>query len=311
MKIKPRAFTAAALLAVACHSVHAGEKVGYNATTVPAGSDALLTVPFSQTAEGEYSVVSISGSTLTVADALQADAFAGTHYVRVLSGEGEGLWSTIVSNTTAAITIENAAVAAEISAGNTFRVCPHHTLDSLFPKEMLGKFFKEGTNVLIYENDLSAMAQNKSATKTAVYSTAAGGWFGADVSGDTILAPETRFVLRNNDAEALTMITYGDVPDFSVSMLLAADGDLVVGSGYPLPVSLENSGLGKDGRTVLFYDNAAAGQNKSADKTAVYVNDATGWFGDGKGEDILPSAAITLRLPAGETETKVTIQKPY
>ena len=317
MKNHVTAIAVVALLALAAQSAIAGNVVGYNKITVPANADVRLSVPFNQTIQGTYTVNGKTGSTVTTTEALAAGTYAvNAYYVRFISGNASGLWATISANGANSLTLGDANVANLVNNGDTFRVYAHYTLGTLFPKGMYGVSYTNGTVVNIYANNIAAMVQNKSAAKVASYTTNGGGkWVGNGVSNSTVLVPETQFILRNGSAQQLTMMTFGEVPDYSVSMLIAPGGDLVIGTGYPMPVVLKNSGLGgTNQRTVFFYDNSATGINKSSVKTASYTTGGGGkWVGNGVtgNELILPSQTITFRLPAGETGTKVTIPKPY
>lgn len=317
MKNHVTAIAAAALLALAVQSASAGNVVGYNKIVVPANTDVRLSVPFTQTIQGTYTVAGKTGSSVTTSEALSASTYAANaYYVRFVSGNASGLWATISANGANSLTLADANVANLVNNGDTFRVYAHATLGTLFPKGMYGKSYTSGTVVNIYANNIAAMAQNKASAKTASYTTTGGGrWVGAGVSNATVLVPETQFILRNGSAQQLTMMTFGIVPDYTVSMLIAPGGDLFVGMGYPMAVVLKNSGLGgTNQRTVFFYDNAATGINKSAVKTASYTTTGGGrWVGAGVtgNELLLPSQTVTFRLPAGETGTKVTIPKPY
>lgn len=275
-----------------------------------------MTVPFTQPIEGTFTVSSFEAGGVTVSSTLTAGQYANAYYVRFISGRAAGLWTTITNNGVGDFTLADAGVLALVDQSSQFRVYKHHTLGSLFPKGMYGVSYTNGTTVLIYANNIAAMQQNKSAAKTASYTTSGGGrWTGSGISSTTILPPETLFIVRNNSSSALTMYTMGYVPDYTVQMLIAPAGDLVIGSGYPTPVVLNNSGLGgSTGRTVLFYDANATGTNKSASKTASYTTSGGGrWTGSGitGNELIYPSQAVTLRLPAGETATQITISRPY
>ncbi len=324
MRTRARLFTAAGLLlAMAACSVGVADTViGYNKITVPANSDVKLTIPFSASAEirpdcatsDVFTVASRSGSVVSVSMTLTASKYAGSYYVRFLSGGASGLWTTVTANDAGSLTLENADVANLVSAGNTFRIYKHVTIDGMFPKGQYGVSFTNNTQLLLYDNNIGSMSQNKAASKSSLYSTSVGGgsWVGT-ANGSTILKPETQFILRNTSAGTLTVITQGVVPDYNVAMLVAPSGDLVIGTGYPVAVVLNASGLGGvNSRTVFFYDDSASGQNKAAIKTALY--NAGNWVGAGVtgNELILPSQVITLRLPAGDTYgAKVTIPKPY
>lgn len=314
-----RTMGAAALLAFAVPMAQAQDAVGYNRIVVPANADVLLSVPFNQDSEGTYTVSSSDATSVTVANASFAvDGYNNSHYIRLTNGDGEGLWTTIVDTGASTLTLEETKVLDYIVDGTTtFRVYPHHTLGSLFPSGMYGVSYTNGTQVLIYENDLSDMRQNRSSSIAAAYTTSDGGrWGGADgVSSSTVLKPETRFILRNNDSEEYAVIMHGAVPDYNVCMLIAADGDLVTGSGYPVPVTLDESELGANQRQVLLYDNTTADKdNRSASTLAAYTTDDGGrWTGAGVDgtERILPSESFTLRLPSAEAGTKISIPKPY
>ena len=208
------AITTALLLSLNGQPVFAADSVGYNRIVVPANSDVRLSLPFTQKVEAQFTVSSKAGSVITIPAAITAGQYATLYYVRFTSGNASGLWSTITANTANTITITDAAVASLAANGDTFRVYKHHTLGSVFPKTMLGKSFVSGTQILIYDNNLAAMTTNKSASRVAAYTTSgAGSWVGAGVNNNTVLKPETQFILRNNAAQTLTMITLGYVPD--------------------------------------------------------------------------------------------------
>jgi len=314
MKINASAITAAMLLALAAQAANAAEAVGYNVVTVPANSDVLVSVPFNNNVEATFTVDAVAGAGITVNEALSADTYNSSYYIRVIDGAGEGLWSTITANGSGGLTIAD-DLSGYVANGDTFRVYEHQTLGSVFSKGLYGVAFTNGTQVYIYENKIDAMTQNKSAAKTAAYTTSGGGrWVGAGVNNNTVLAPETQFIVRNNTASVFSVITHGDAPDYSASMLIAASGDLVVASGYPVPVVLKDSGLAGNQRQVYFFDNAATGVNKSAVKTAAYTTSGGGrWVGAGvTGNELIgASEAVTLRLPSSEVASKITLVKPY
>lgn len=304
--------TAAVLLTLTAQSASMAEVVGYNKINVPAGTDVRVSVPFNQEAVGTYTIATETASGVTVAPAtFTANQFKDLYYVRFITGAGAGLWSTITANTAGELTLADIVkLAPHIAPGNTFRIYKHHTLRSFFPIGLLNVSYTNATTqVLIYENNLASMGQNKSPAKTAIHN--AGNWLGAGVNNNTVLKPETQFIVRNNSASALTVYAYGDVPDYAVATLIAANGDLNIGTGYPLPVVLKNAGLSGASRQVLFYNNAATGINKSPVKTALSVG--ANWVGAGvTGSELLgASETITLRLPLSEAGTKVTIAKPY
>lgn len=197
-----------AILAAAAGSARAGNVVGYNRIVVPAGTDVRLSVPFTQKVEGTFTVTGKTGSGVTVADTLTAGQYATTYYVRFISGNASGLWTTITANGVNDFTLENANVLALVSNGDQFRVYAHATLGTLFPKGMYGKSFTNGTVINIYANNIAAMVQNKSAAKTASYTTSGGGrWVGSGVTGNELILPSQTVTFRLPAGETATKVT--------------------------------------------------------------------------------------------------------
>ncbi len=320
MKNKACVFAAAIASALlAGQAVQAQENVtGYNVITVPANSDALLSMPFNNKIEASFTVQSKAGTTLTPTGGTTATDFSGgTYYVRFTSGSGEGLWTTITTDNGTAFTLENATALAFVNNGDSFRVYKHHTINSLFPEGVKGTSFVDGTEVQIFANNVSVPQQNKPPVTAVTYFDGFG-WFDGVLDGQTLITPETQFTVRNNSANPLTLFHFGVSSDFRVAVILPDSGDLQIGSGYGLPFKLAQlgfEGLGgpsSDGREIQVFDNAATGQNKPP-ITAVTFFDGFGWFdGIADGETVInPSAAVVFRLPAGSAGTKVTIKKPF
>ena len=337
MRIKT-AIAAATLLMLGSLGFAQQNVVGYNRIDVPATSDARLAVPFTTTpydgsgaqnssavftatgTSGGYRVEVAAGS-LTSGKFNAADVTKASYYVRFLTGNAAGLWMTIKANDANGFGLDDvllaqrAALLNKISSGDKFRVYKHVTINDLFPASLYGVSFVNGTTLLLYQNNISGMMQNPAAWKTVTYTTSNGGrWVGSAVDGTTILRPETQFVLRNGSASTLSIFTNGTAPDFPVSVLIAAGGDVVIGSGYPVPVVLNSAGLGGTSNRVVMFYTLGAGYNPSASKTATYTTSGGGrWVGSGVTglELINPSQMIRLRLPSTETGTMVTIGKPY
>lgn len=329
MKCKAMAVLVAAALLTAAGPLMAQQVVniaGYNRVDVPAQSDVLLTVPFNKGIEDTMNVDgSPSGTTLPVAaGSLTAGQYdGGTYYVRFIDGGASGLWTTIVANTTGNFTLADADVVALASSGDTFRIYKHHTVGSLLPDKLLGRSFKAGTQVLVFDNDTIGI--NRSAVSVVTYQvltiggTTFAGWTGGDAA-DTVLAPETRFIVRNPSDDELTIVLDGTPPDHPVAVLVPAgvQHDLMIGSGYPVDMLLGDAGLGgANGRQLLSFDNASSGFNKSASAVTTYqittIGGTTveGWTsGDAANTNLIASETFTVRVD-GEAGGKVTIQKPY
>src|SRR5262245_9156169 len=129
----------------------------------------------------------------------------------------------------------------------------------MFPPELAGTSHVNGTQIFIYKNDIDAMTINKAAIASSLFTGAA--WVGT-ANANTILRPETQFILRSPASSSLTVLLRGDSPDHTVSGLVAPSGDLVMGSGYPKAVVLKKSGLDGNSRQAFFYNNTTAGINK-------------------------------------------------
>ena len=292
--MKASAITAAALLALTAQTVSAADAVGYNVVTVPANSDVLVSVPFNQKAVGSFTVVSVTGSGVTVADTLQANAYTNGYYVRFTSGSGEGLWSTISANGTGGFDLQNTAVLAHVGNGNTFKVYPHQTLAKVFPDGMEGVSFEKSASGLNRKTEIlipgtSGVGINKSAASTYYYINnewrrVGGGTANQD---NTVLSPETFFVLRNRGVEELSYIASGNVESLALGRFVdiqTAKNDIPAVSGRPVPMTLAELGLGgtaafetsasglnrKD--ELLVFDNTATGQNKSAQATYYFIS---------------------------------------
>ncbi len=319
MKNKACVLATAFASALLAGSMAMAENVtGYNFVTVPANSDALLSMPFNNKVEASFTVQSVAGTTLTPTGGTTATDFSGgTYYVRFTSGNGEGLWTTITTDNGTAFTLQNATALAFVSAGDKFRVYKHHTISSLFPEGVKGTSFVDGTEVQIFANNISVPQQNKPPVTAITYFDGFG-WFDGVLDGETIIAPETQFTVRNNSGSPLMIYHTGVASDFKIAVVLPDSGDLQIGSGLALPVKLDRlgiegfGGIAADGREVQVFDNASLGQNKPP-LTAVTYFDGFGWF-DGilDGNTVIsPSSAIVFRVPAGSAGTKVTLKKPF
>jgi len=304
-KMKASAITAAALLALTAQTVSAADAVGYNVVTVPANSDVLVSVPFNQKAVGSFAVVSVTGSGVTVADTIEANAYTNGYYVRFTGGSGEGLWSTISANGTGGFDLQNTAVLAHVGNGDTFKVYPHQTLAKVFPGGMADVAFEASANATVGARRTEvllpsdAIGINKSSSATYYYINwnhptlglikgwrLSGGTLTSDMGG-VVIKPDSYMIVRNNGAEELTYISKGAVPSETIGMIVRTETsayDLNFTSGRPVPVSLDDMGLedvieasanatvGARKDELLVFNNAAAGKNKSSAATYYYIH---------------------------------------
>ena len=315
---------ATTLLLVIGQTVMAGDVVGYNKIDVPANSDVLVSVPFNNEVAGEYTVASTASATITVDEALSADTYDSAYYVRIVSGSGDGLWSTVSSNGAGTLTVEDQAVVDELVADDEIRVYPHHTVAGLFPAGLEDVSYDSQTRLLVYEGAVAG--QNKVQALTLQYAVAAplfNGWNngvpGSDYNNQ-VLTPGSHVRIRNGSGEALSYIPHGTVPDHSISMILPGStaDDVIVSTGYPVGITMAESGLENAG-SVLLYDNEATGQNKVQQYTLNYAVAPPlfdGWNNGVPGSDfndelINGSEGFIIRRDGSEGEVTVTIPKPY
>jgi len=281
--------------------------VGYNRIEVPADSDVVVSVPFNLNPKGSYTVVTVTGTGVTAAAGSFPDPLGGACYVRFTSGNANGLWTTITSNTTDTLVFDNqdAAFLSKIANGNTFAVYPHQTLGSVLPKKLEEFAFVASPDATLgnRKNEVLLPSEadgiNKSATATYYYLKwnhpvlgLLEGWreHGQSVmvdKGGVIVKPDSYVILRNNGSKKLTFILKGLVPIGKIGSKVstkAVQYDLNFATGRPLPVTLNKLGLepvfaqsstaGLPDRKdeLLVFDNTDGKKNKSAAKTYYYLN---------------------------------------
>jgi len=322
MKIKASAITVAALLALAVQAANATEAVGYNVVTVPANSDALVSVPFSQDAEGYFTVSTVTDTGVTVADTLEASAYADSYYVRFTSGGSKGMWSTVSGNGTGGFELANDKVLGDVIAGDTFVLYKHHTLGSVFPSKHYGTTFTSSTQIVVPNTSLEAI--NKAGTGYSYRTTGIGenpaGWYnGFTYADSTIIVPESFVIVRNQSDESIQALVYGDVPSVNVAAIIPTTSnsdDLYLGL-FPVDMALGDLGLEGFGQLVVV-DNNANGINKAGKgytyrSTGIDDNPA-GWY-DGftyANNTIVPAGSgIILRRSANSSEQVWVMNKPY
>lgn len=303
MKMKASAITAAMLLALAAQAASAAEAVGYNVVTVPANSDVLVSVPFNNNVEATFTVDSVTGTGVTVNEALSADTYNSSYYVRFIDGNGEGLWSTITANGSGGLTIAD-DLSPYVGNGDTFRVYKHHTVGTVFPSGMYGVSYTNGVAISIFNN--SATGINKAPAATVTYSVPLKRWNNLN----QVINPDSMILIRNGSSVELTWVNNGDVPDYNVALLVPAGTakDTLIGSGFPVDTTVSAISSAA-GRSVSTYNNTATGQNKAPVATVTYSVPLHRW--NNLNQTIASSEGILLRTSSSEVGGKITIQKPY
>lgn len=336
MKTRTKAITAVATLALMVQSAIAQAAVGYNNLVVPANSDVLLTTPFTQTAQGNYTVNTVTGTGVTVVDALTAGAFANLYLVRFTSGNAKGLWSTISNNTVSEFQLADAAVLVLAAIGDEFTVYPHQTLGTVFPDGMEGVSFERTTSLISHKTEIllpntTLIGINKPASEIYFFFNnewRKNGSPSTSVFNDVVLVPQQYFILRNKSANMLDFITLGQAAAVPVARLIstvAQKNDIAAGSGASVSLTLAQLNLGgtpafatttslishKD--ELLVFDNDAAGFNKPASAIYFYFNGA--WRKNGQpsttsfdNEVLDPASSILIRKASGTPGTSTWYQ---
>lgn len=280
------------------------DPVGFVSNTVPANSDATVSPALQRTAAYVGTVGTlVDTDTITVggtSPGWTTDQFKNTHYLLIGSGDREGLFAEIVGNTADSLDVVffvgnfGTVVGDKVNVGDQVKIIPFWTLGTLLPDGAVA----DGTTVLLYNRGQAGI--NKSAS--VIYTMFAGfGWFDGPNNGNSqVIYPDESFVVRAPAGQSVTLTQTGAVPMDKIRTLLVnpapgQDQDIRVTSGVPVAATLGsifNPGAAGDGDTVLVFNDAASGQNKSATNVITYFN-GFGWF-DG------PTDMSNLQLQPGQ-----------
>ncbi|MBI1335807.1 MAG: TIGR02597 family protein [Phycisphaera sp.] len=324
MKLRARAWMAAASLSLALASVSSADNVvGYNSLSVPAGTDVYLCVPFTQDKVGEFTVATVTGSGVTVASPLSAN-YATLYYVRFTSGTNAGKWSTISNNTTSSttITFADTAILTGLTAGDKFCIIPHNTLASVFPDNMKGISFAGSNSQFALDTAVyflpTTIGKNKSAAATYYFLNSASQWrqFGAGTANkdNVVIPPQYQFIIRATTTP-ITYYSLGDVENnakqVKIVRSVSTDNDNILSADNALPTTL--AGLNLAGTSAFsdstsqfnlisalyVYDNTVNSFNKSASATYYTVSGHWRKFGAGATnfdtQPLPPGATLIIR----------------
>ncbi|MFP4141171.1 MAG: TIGR02597 family protein, partial [Phycisphaerae bacterium] len=267
---------------------------GYNKVTVPAQSDVIVSVPFTQKPEGTFTVATdgVGDDTLSVDEDITTE-YDGAYYIRFTSGDAKGLWSTIKSSntTTESVELEDTSMltGGKVAEGDTFKIIKHQMLSSVFPDKLAGLSFvastgsgfglKIKTRVLLWQESVGT---NQAPSRT-FYFHDSGEWrnLAGSNSNDTVIAPDAILVIRNTSDKNLTYIPQGSVYTGAVAKTIqtyASADDVYTSTTRPVAVKLKDLGLGGSdafvtstgagfGLTIkdrlLVFDNSTTGTNKA------------------------------------------------
>ena len=214
-----------------------------------------------QTRKSEGLISAGGTDTLTSAtSSWSTDEFAGTngpHFVLITSGSQEGDILEIVSNTADTITLEPGSGDLSGLVGESFRVYQHNTLASVFGSDPVADGFVGGDNpsdsgqVLIYDVNANNFIPY-------YLNTIGGGLFnpnehlgwvgpaGDNVSADdTVISPNTGFVIVHRGTSAYSRPVFGEVLDTVINVPIVSDSSNLVTVPYPIDtgLTLGTSGL--------------------------------------------------------------------
>lgn len=279
------------------------DPVGFVSVSVPANSDAVLAVPLNRAAEFKGVIQSISGNVITVAGtpAWTANAFAPgvtankTYAVQIASGAKEGLYGKITANTadTVTVTLDSAENLSNIGTASApldpdgagpltaqadqIDIVPYWT-----PSSLITSTVANGSQILLLQSSTAGINLSSSGS----YGYDSGSWVDEnsfEAADHTPLSFGQGFIFRNAGS-AVTLSMVGAVPMTKHRIVLrslgSGDQDIAIGFSSPVPTPIGSVGLSfTEDDQLLVFNNAAAGQNKSASQTLFYTT-ADGWVDD-------------------------------
>jgi uncharacterized protein (TIGR02597 family) len=246
--------------------------VGYITYTVPAESDANISVPLSRPVEFSGVVSSISANTVTVSGTPfttappqfvydPSESKFNTYYLEVLSGPIAGRKFKVTANGASTLTLDpdaaNDVASQGLAATNKFQVVPYWTLNTLYPNGTgIGTNanpFSPETTILF--TDARGIGTDRSSVASYFhYDGVAGGtagWYNADnlgagVQPDVVIDPSFTFTVRNTKVTSLTLVNSGNVKISPSATPIDEDvepNDVYLQLPFPVDVSLNDSGL--------------------------------------------------------------------
>ena len=271
-------------------------------TTGGVGSDSMVSASLHQCAEFVGSVGSVTGTAITpsatVAWGVNDFASGGllTHYVRMTSGSLLGHYFDVVSNAAGSISIDTSGLPMP-AVGDSFKVVPFWTLDSLFPAATQSTFIvSPGTlgfqkrSALFIPDVLSPGINLPYSTEYIITPT---GWkriaSGFPAAGTDVIRPDVPFIVRHPNPASAGVASTNYVISGEVSYDAAAVNaatrtgsfrqDTAVAFQRPVDVELQDLGftsadfvassgtLGFQRRdTLLVFDYSQTGINRPANR---------------------------------------------
>lgn len=267
--------TALALFAAPFCTVQAQEvysaTIGATAITVPASSDAMVALPFTQEKSAGGSVTAVDGAVVTLQGSTLTDGeFDSSFYLYVESGDLKGRHFNIESNTPSTISLETSDLAGLVGADVSVR--EHWTLGTLFPSGVGGVEEMEPgrPDVLVVLPTPTSIGGGIAVSRIFYFHNSAWREVGKPLSvsvNDTLVESGDSVVVRNNMSEDLDYFFFGEVEYGPMAIPLvssdSSDVDNFVGVNRPLGMTIEELQL-----------HASGAFDSAADRLLVYSLDA-------------------------------------
>ncbi len=316
------------------------DPVGFVTITTLSNSDTIFATPLAQPEVFRGSISTLSSTTLTASGTpgwtpggfvYAAGSQSNTYYVRFRTGTKAGCFYTVTANTANTLTINLAGdLLTGAAAGDQFAVIPYWTLGTVFPASAVGTAFQNSTNAAVRQTEIllpnvNAVGINPAVANTYYFSNLHWRIFVSGQSGlvldDTVLPPDSYVIIRNKGFTGVITVMGGVVttPQTTpVNSYASNKQDNFIALSYPVPVSLNNSGLFTSAASstnivrssanaalrideVYVYDNTVPGINKPS-TTYYYLNGAWRKFVTGgsvvdSGNDIIfqPGSGVIIR----------------
>lgn len=305
-------------------------------------------------------VVAMTGAAWAVNQFAPGASGQPKFYALIRSGNKSGMWYTITANDATTITLDLAgdSIASDVVAGTTLQVCAFDTVNTLFAAGV-GINASTSFAAAARQSEILVPDTTTAGTNLAVaasyyyYSGAASGGPGwrkvgspiATIFNDTVLYPDTYFIVRHNVATATSLTTMGTVHLGTIKLPLttlaaATNQDIPVGIQIPGSLTLAQTTLFESGAflgsatfsaasrgdEVFVWDNTIAPtKNKAPDATYYYYTGAAsggpGWRKVGSpiativNSDVViqPGKAIRIRKKNTGAPSTVfwTLNTPY
>ncbi len=280
------------------------DPVGAITLTLKGSSDTLVSLPFQRPTALETQVSSISGNVISIAASanVTGNQFVyssgnqtNTYYLQFTTGNRKGMFYTVTANTPTNITVDpngDAGLSGNVGTGDTFRVIPYWTLNTIFPagQGINGSpgpaANQRNSSILFLPNNTPGINLVPAAIFYYYNGTSGGGagWrqVGATFStiqNDTIVYPDSYFVVRNSIAGDTTLTLVGAVPmaAYSTPISTLANNqaqDIFIGVSAPVPVTLGASNLVSSG---AFLPSSSPAANQRNDQLLVFNTGVAGF----------------------------------